>query len=83
MNTDQTADAGETIPLSRVPRELHSRFGVTASYRQLYQWCVDARVPAELNANGTRWRIREADLPVIADFAAGGRRSRQQHTRAA
>ena len=53
-----------TVTLTDLPRALRA-YGVQASYQQCWRAVVAGDVPAQ--RDGSKWRIAEADLPVIAD----------------
>ena len=52
-----------TVTLTDLPRVLRV-YGVKASYQQCWRAVVAGDVPAQ--RDGSKWRIAEADLPVIA-----------------
>ena len=52
-----------TVTLTDLPRALRA-YGVQASYQQCWRAVVAGDVPAQ--RDGSKWRIAEADLPVIA-----------------
>jgi hypothetical protein len=56
------------VPLSDLPREiaaLNGGRGHTPKYRELYNACVDARIPAKKGING-RWTVLRRNVPAIA-----------------
>jgi len=52
-----------TISLTDTPRALREH-GATCSYMQLWKAVVAGDIPAQ--RIGTKWILRKADLPVIA-----------------
>jgi hypothetical protein len=53
-----------TVTLTDLPRALRA-YGVATSYQRCWRAVVAGDVPAQ--RDGSKWRIAEADLPVIAD----------------
>ena len=49
------------LRLSDVCRQLHK------PYQTVFLAVVEGKIPAERDPGGTRWRVRESDLPLIAE----------------
>jgi hypothetical protein len=54
----------DNVPLLAVPRILHQDYGLTVSYAALWRRAVGDLIPT--HRNGSRWRVRTRDIPVVA-----------------
>jgi hypothetical protein len=57
-----------SISLPDLPRALRKR-GVLIPYNKLWQLVISGAVPAQ--RMGSRWEVRAADLPAIAEILIG------------
>lgn len=55
----------DDLPLPETVGELRTKFGVCASYLQLWRGVIEGRVPAV--RVGRQYRIKRADLPTAAE----------------
>ena len=59
----------DNIPLTDAPRALRA-YGLSTTYQRLWGAVVAGQVPGV--RVGTRWHVREADLPIIAETLKRG-----------
>jgi hypothetical protein len=61
----------DRVSLTELPREISAlNGGRTPTYREVYNACVDAKIPADKGDNG-RWTVLRRNVPMIAKILSG------------
>ena len=55
------------VSLVEIPRILREEYDIAATYRQLYGWILDGRIPATKEIPSGRWMVRSSEVPFIAE----------------